>query len=211
MTIRFVCLANSIKEGGRCLAGIQLNNNNDAIIVNNGPKWIRPICKTQYAQVYTHWVTHIKLLDIVEIESTGFPKNPTYQSENLYFKDDDLKVTGKFDYNKLSNLCDDRPLIFGNWGKVLSEEEILFLDHSLLLLKVNQFEFSTKTYSDKSKVRISFFHQDIDYDFPVTDPVLANNYQQDPDLLKTAKEIYLCVSIGIGFQGQYYKLVAGVI
>jgi hypothetical protein len=40
MPTRFVCLANSFKEGGRCLAGIELDNNNNPIIENGHPKWI---------------------------------------------------------------------------------------------------------------------------------------------------------------------------
>jgi hypothetical protein len=34
MPARFVCLANSFKEGGRCLAGIELDNNNNPKIEN---------------------------------------------------------------------------------------------------------------------------------------------------------------------------------
>jgi len=41
MLTRFVCLANSFKEGGRCLAGIVLDNNNKPVIENALPKWIR--------------------------------------------------------------------------------------------------------------------------------------------------------------------------
>lgn len=211
MTIRFVCLANSIKEGGRCLAGIELNNNNEPIIGINGPKWIRPICKTQHGKIYTHWVTHIKLLDIVEIEPTGFPAKPSYQSENIFFKDEYLKVVGRFDRRRLHDLCDNHYYIFGNWGKVLSTEEIVPLNHSLLLLHVSQFNITEKISPDKKHLRLHFLYNETHYDFPITDPVFVQLYTNNADILIGIKNLYLCISIGINFHDWYYKLVAGII
>ncbi len=214
MTIRFVCLANSVKEGGRCLAGIELNTNNDAIIGINGPKWIRPICKTQHGKIYTHWVTHIKLLDIVEIELTGFPAKPSYQSENVFFKDEDLKVIGRFDRRRLHDLCDNHYYIFGNWAKALSTQEILHLDHSLLLLNVCEFKITEKIYPDnpdKKHLRLHFLYNETNYDFPITDPVFIQLYVNNAGILTGIKNLYLCISIGINFNDWYYKLVAGII
>lgn len=214
MTIRFVCLANSIKEGGRCLAGIELNNNNEPIIGINGPKWIRPICKTQHGKIYTHWVTHIKLLDIVEIESTGIPVKPSYQSENIFFKDEQLHVVGRFDRNGLDKLIDNRYYIFGNWGKALSTDEIVFLDHSLVLLHINEFHVTEKINPEdpgKKKIRLQFLYNETKYDFPVTDPVFSHLYTNNPAILNVIGSLYLCVSIGINFNGWYYKLIAGII
>ena len=214
MTTRFVCLANSIKEGGRCLAGIELNKNNEPIIVNNRPKWIRPICKTQHGKVYTHWVTHIKLLDIVEIEITGIPPKLTYQSENVFFKDDNLKIVGRFQRDKLNDLCDNHYYVFSNWGKALSTTEIESLDYSLALLKVDHFEIVEKLYADnpdKRQIRLQFGYNEITYDFPVTDPVFLQLYQNNFRILNLINSLFLCVSIGINFNGWHYKLVAGII
>lgn len=214
MTIRFVCLANSIKEGGRCLAGIQLNNNNEPIIEINGPKWIRPVCKTQHGQIYTHWVSQITLMDIVEIEITGFPLKQSFQSENAFFKDDDLKVVGRFEKDKLDALCDNHYYLFGNWGKALSIEEAAVLDHSLALINVTKFEIIEKNdmeNPDKKKIRLLFYHNETQYDFPVTDPVFLNLYRNNSRILNVVKSLFLCVSIGINFNGWHYKLVAGII
>jgi len=46
MPTRLVCLSNSNKLGGRCLAGIELDNQNNPVIIYGRPKWIRPICNT---------------------------------------------------------------------------------------------------------------------------------------------------------------------
>lgn len=214
MTIRFVCLANSIKEGGRCLAGIQLNNNNEPIIEINGPKWIRPICKTQHGKVYTYWVTHITLLDIVEIEITGYPAKPSYQSENVFFKDDDLKVVGRYERDNLNTLCDNHYYIFSNWAKALSVDEAALLNHSLILINVSKFEVIEKydiENPDKKKIRLQFSHNETKYDFPVTDPEFLKLYRNNPRILRIVKSLYLCVSIGINYKGLHYKLVAGII
>jgi len=85
MPTRFVCLANSFKEGGRCLAGIELDKNNNPIIANGRLKWVRPICNTPHGEVPTDLVAHIEVLDIIEIEVTGYPDKEDYQSENALF------------------------------------------------------------------------------------------------------------------------------
>lgn len=59
MIARFVCLANSYKEGGMCLAGFELDVNNNPILINNHPKWLRPICKTNHGEIPKHLVSHL--------------------------------------------------------------------------------------------------------------------------------------------------------
>ena len=51
MPTKFICLANSFKEGGRCIAGIELDANNIPVIIDNRPKWIRPVCNTEHGEV----------------------------------------------------------------------------------------------------------------------------------------------------------------
>jgi hypothetical protein len=121
MPTRFVCLANSFKEGGRCLAGIELDAENNPRIANGHPKWIRPICNTPHGEVHTHLVSHINILDIIEVEITNYPETNNYQSENAYFRENSLRVIGNYDSDELDRLCDNRNLIFGNRGKAVSE------------------------------------------------------------------------------------------
>jgi hypothetical protein len=85
MPTRIICLANSFKEGGRCLAGIDLDNNNQPVYENGRPKWIRPVCNTPHGEIPNHWVQLFQLLNIVEFEATE-SKAEGYQSENVAFK-----------------------------------------------------------------------------------------------------------------------------
>ncbi|MDQ6762494.1 MAG: hypothetical protein M3015_07690 [Bacteroidota bacterium] len=128
MLSRFVCLANSFKEGGRCLAGIELDNNNEPVVTGGQAKWIRPVCSTTpHGEVHTHLVAYLNLLDIIEIDVTGQPAEKNYQSENVFFAENSIKVLGRYDLENLNGICDSRNLIFGNRGKALSEEAIVNL------------------------------------------------------------------------------------
>jgi hypothetical protein len=214
MPTRFVCLANSFKEGGRCLAGIELDNNNNPIIAEGHPKWIRPICKTPHGEVPTDLVADIEILDIIEIEISGYPDEEDYQSENVFFQENSIKVIGSFAFAQLTQLCDNRGLIFGNRGKAVSDEVIKTLSYSLMLVQTNQFEVIEKIYDDNpnwSKHRLVFSYNDHKYDLPITDPVFIHDYKGDPDVLEEVKDIYLSLSLAIVHNNWHSKLVAGII
>lgn len=214
MTTRFVCLANSFKEGGRCLAGIELDSNNNPIFANSHPKWVRPICNTLHGEVHTHLVSHLKTLDIIEIETTKHPDVINYQSENVFFNENWIDVIGRYDNNQLNSLCDDRDLIFGNRGKAVSEEKICNMRYSLMFIKINQFEVIEKSYNDspnRSKTRLVFLFKDNKYDLPITDPVFLHRYQLNPDYLSDHNQLFVSLSLSVEWLGWYYKLIAGIL
>jgi hypothetical protein len=215
MPTRMVCLANSFKEGGRCIAGIELDNENKVVLQNGRPKWIRPVCSTPHSEVPNSIAEPFKLLDIIELEITERrPEN--YQSENVLFKEKSIRKTGVFNKNLLVNYCDNTKYIFSTSYASLSEEVISQLDHSLLLIKLNSFEIIEKPneqHPDKPKYRFVFTHNNIKYDFPITDPSFLKRYQKSKDFIKEITEVILCLSLGIKFPPteRYYKLVAGII
>ena len=214
MLIRFVCLANSFKEGGRCLAGIELDNSNNPKFENGRPKWVRPICNTIHGEVHTYLVAHVHLLDIVEINVTGYPLEKTHQTENVLFREVSMNVLGRFKAHDLYELCDNRNMIFGNTGKAVSEDDIVALSYSLLLISVDRFEVVEKMYAQKAermKLRLLFTYKGTEYDLPITDPIFINNYQRDPVFTQGIANAYLCLSLAIPFNDWYYKLVPGII
>ena len=213
MPTRFICLANSFKEGGRCLAGIELDANNIPVSVHGKPKWIRPIGNTLHGEVPTHLAAALNILDIIEIEITG-KQQENYQSENVLFRENTISVIGRFSQDNLSALCDNRRFIFENRGKAVSEEAITRLNYSLMLIRTNQFEVIEKTYEDtpnRAQHRLVFTYNDNQYDFPVTDPVFLHRYQTNPDFIEKFNEAFLCLSLGVAWKDWYYKLVAGII
>ncbi|MBD0365627.1 MAG: hypothetical protein M3342_08680 [Bacteroidota bacterium] len=212
MPTRFVCLANSFKEGGRCLAGIELDQQNKPVMMNGRPKWIRPICNTPHCEVPTHLVAHLRMLDIIEIEVTGNP-NTDYQCENALFRESSIRRIGKFEKENLKALCENPFTIFNNRGNAVSRDAIKSLNHSLLLIHTDHFAIAERTYEDtkKKQTRLVFTHRGNQYNFPITDPVFLRFYQADPEFMEGINQLFLCLSLGVAWQDWYYKLVAGII
>lgn len=213
MVSRFICLANSLKRGGRCIAGILLDENNQPVLENGQPKWIRPITRTDHGELPENFTRHIKLLDIVETEITGYPEGTHHQGENAFFKEGSLCVKGTFEKENLVLLCDNRDRIFGGKGKAVPAEDICELGHSLVLVKTPIFNFTEKCYNDspKKQVRAVFTYHANEYDFPVTDPVFLSEFKQNKEFFNTHKRAYLCLSLGINWENWHYKLAAGII
>lgn len=215
MKTTFICLANSYKEGGRCVAGIECHNGIPLWNDNDKPRWIRPVsADTPHGEIDSRLTYKLKLLDIIEIDATE-PAPEGYQVENVLFNPDHIKIKGVFSTHDLAELCDQyQPCLFGNTGKSVTEKESMQLFESLTLIKVVDFQFSEKIYlekKDKPNVRLHFMFNDVRYNFPVTDPVFLRERQFDKEFLKNAPELYLCLSLGILHEGLHYKLVAGII
>jgi hypothetical protein len=214
MPTRFVCLANSYKEGGRCVAGIELDHDNNPKTKNGNPKWIRPICNTLHGEIPTDLVAQLNLLDIIEIETTDFPEEKNYQSENIYFSEDSIKVVGRLDSEKLQSLLDNRRLIFDSRGKAMSEEFVESLSYSLMFIKTNDFQIISKNQDERSKkpqVRMLICYHQNEYDLPITDPVFLHKYQVNRNFIHQYNEANLCVSVSIPWNNWHYKLIAGII
>nr|DAQ00681.1 MAG TPA: hypothetical protein [Caudoviricetes sp.] len=205
--VRIVCLANSFKLQGRCLAGILLDDNNIPIKPNI---WIRPISKTEHGEVDTAIVSHINLLDIIELEVSDFIDKNNYQSENVYFTDNSIRKIGQLDKNYLDGMIETNFLIFGNKGKAISKDDISFLKNSLMFIRTDSYEVVLDSFQGKEKIKISFQYKDIHYDkITITDPFFIYEYRQNK--FSNIKPIYLSLSVGREYNDWYTKLVVGVI
>lgn len=205
--IRFVCLANSVKLGGRCIAGIELDNRNNPRIQSGHPKWIRPISEMEHGEVDINLVSHVNLLDIVEIEITNSPEEASYQSENAYFNRNSITRIGNLNMDLLDNLCSQKLLLFENKGKAVSEAVINDLSYSLMLIKTDQF----KVVLLDSKLRMFFSYERHEYNLPITDPSFIIAYEKNKELLEDKDYLYLCISLAVEHNGWHSKLIAGII
>jgi len=212
MRTTFICLANSKKENGRCIAGIELKNG-EPLLSDGKLKWLRPVCKTTHGEVPLDLVSHIKLLDIVEIEILN--KVPDgFQSENLLFDAKSITVIGTFSINRINQLYNNSvKFIFGNKGTAVPESEIDFIFNSLMIVQVNKYEIVEKSsayYTNKQQIRIKFSYNQNQYDFPITDLAFCNQYKLNNNIfIKTP--IYLTLSLAVNHNGWHSKLVAGII
>ena len=216
----FVCLANSRKYSGRCIAGIELCYRSDGRlhIVENAqhqPQWIRPISQSDFGELASHWVRHIKLGDLVELEVTeGGCLQNSYQSENVYFEKDSLKVVEKLQltYERLEKLAIRLPTpLFGCRNRAIPIERTSGLYESLTFVKVQKPCLRWRDeIGQRPQERLNFIYNDSEYDLALTDIEFVEKYMADNDVLQKANETYLTVSLSMPYDRKLYKLAAGV-
>lgn len=215
MKKRFVCLANSYKEQGRCVAGIELDAKGNIIIEDGKPKWIRPVSAEGHGEVSSNLVSGIGLLDILEMDVTEECPDG-HQSENVFFDEKSIERVGTLSKGKLNKASEESKYIFATRYSSLSEEVIEKLSHSLMLIETDNFEIIEKPNEQKPKypkIRLKFSYNGFEYDLPITDPDFQKRYWKNPKILSKINSIKLCLSLGVKFSGtnRYYKLVAGII
>jgi len=221
---RIICLANSIKWHGRCIAGLRMD----------GGGWIRPVSddiRNKGAlfppQYMTEDGTEIRPLDIIE---TNFIKhNPKpYQPENW--------LIGKSAWKKIITPNEDEvltilrtnihhdPFLFGNnTDRILVStfaESSAGLSLALVEPKNLSLEITTSYYGHR-QIRAHFYLGRYYYNLAVTDPFWKEHLnalsQGSYPFFKLANierddKVLLTISLGEPLADGYcYKLVAGVI
>jgi hypothetical protein len=218
-TKQFVCLANSVKTGGRCIAGKVVTGK------TFGP-WLRPISNRPTAEVMTTEYmygdnTSPQLLDILEVQ-LGEPKPHAHQTENYLIEAVRWKKAGTASYASLAAMLDNKPTLWGSgastYGGIndcISPEEAATFDHSLLLIKPANMviRVGTEGYMYRKRVvRAVFTYGTTQYALKVTDPLA------DAAFLKMTDDEYpidafLCVSLTEPYEKdkRCHKLAAAII
>jgi len=212
--MRIVCLANSFRTGGFCIGGVKLNSKNTPQFSNNRPIWIRPISDLTHREISQNIGRKISLLDIIEFEEIkSTPLN--HQVEDYLIKENTIKIVGKFIKGEINSLCDNNNfnLLFGNKGKAVPQETISELKHSLMLIRLNEYEVYDKIYKDKPypKQRIKLNYNNVEYDFPITDPDFIYNYKSNKNYISNTEILFVTISLTASLDNWYYKLAAGII
>lgn len=215
-TIIIRCLSNSLKEGGRCIAGIQFNPITSRFLWYKKSKkfvWIRPVCKTAHEQVPNNIAKNIKIGDIIEFKyDLNYSRND-YQTENRLIINDELKIIenkslSKLELEKLSKY--NYPFIFGDSKRSIEKNKIISINYSLMLVKVTNPVVLVSNYHGNMKHRLRFRYKNNDYNLPITDDVFILKYLRDESILNNKNEIYLIASIGVEFNSAYWKLIATI-
>ena len=135
----FICLANSYKRGGRCVAGVEIMYDTSgewSVVRNNDgtPRWVRPIANTTYGEIPVVDAAKIKYFSIVKLtDVTPCPKE--IHIEDVYYShmsvcgvvSPNLDVLNQF-VDKIHNL------IFFNRGRAIPVDSHLFNAYSLMLI-----------------------------------------------------------------------------
>ena len=211
-----LCLANSKKYGERCIAGVELLPNEAGQYfpkkINGMPIWLRPVTGDEHGQVPAKLVRDISVGDILEMKCLGgCPAG--YQAENIFFEKKSLRVVRRAELTKkhLGQLAENHGrYIFGNSGPCLDDEEIAHIARSLILIKTREVKpYFCTPYN--TKPRLKFLYKKNWYNFPITDVNFIDRMQENPALLDGVGEVFLTVSLGVRFEGKYWKLAAGII
>ena len=218
---RVVCLANSRKMAGRCVAGKEISERGHA------GSWIRPVSNRENESVSERERCYAdgaepELLDVIEVPLFN-PKPKTYQQENwLLNPSRQWRKVGQAAWDDLAQLADPDARLWtngfnsrGGENDQVPEDIATAHNTSLRLLRVADL---TVTVSEPSRpsanypiLRGRFTHCDETYCFRVTDPVSESGsvdlrYGEYP-----VGERYLTVSLGEPFEGNAYKLIAAII
>ena len=209
---RLVCLANSIRHDGRCVAGIDLDTG----------EWVRPVPPggggIPYQRTCINGQT-VELLDVVEIGITNTNPGTKYQCENREMRDRPWKLLDKMEPQDILQYCDDTTPILHTDADRVSPEVLEALDPdewtSLHLVRARRLSFA-HDYFNPQRWRAHF--QDSAgnmYSLKVTDPVASNSLRQGD---KFDKQSILTVSLVEPWAPSdgslpelCYKLVAAVI
>ncbi len=218
---RIVCLANSRKLSGRCVAGREWDGKRAGV-------WIRPVSAREHEEVSEKEREYEdgsdpRLLDIIDVPLIE-PRPKTFQQENWLLDDQRYWVrAGRLSWNDLAGLEDRRDALWingHNTGSGLNDriplEEATPLRSSLRLLRVPKIELRVFAPGEafgnrKRRVQGHFEHLGTQYGLWATDPLIERTYLAKQDGTYRLGESYLTVSLGEPHDGYCYKLVAAII
>ena len=219
---RIICLANSRKISGRCVAGKEIA---DSRIQG----WIRPVSVRATGELSEEERryedgTDPKLLDVIDIWMRE-PKPHGFQTEN-HVIDDNLywALVRKATPAELAAsvdaaggpLWDNQSSSYNGQHDRVEETAAIRHGNSLRLIHVNDLALSVGVEgaefgNAKRKVRGRFSLHGAHYLLSVTDPLIERRFFLGANGQYEIGPATLCISLGDPYQGYAYKLIAGVI
>ena len=222
MDIEFICLANSWRESGRCVAGIR----------TDGAGWIRPVSATGGGRLTQADYTYdngqpARVLDVIRVSVAEHSPLP-HQPENWTLEDRSWVLIEKINPAEAGGHLDSHltrgPALFGDLRRYLEYETIVAhpVSDSLALVEPEALVWQVNTYANAPKPRASFTLSGADWNLPVTDPEWTGPIKQlGPGTHpKTAlgigsrDRILFAISLAgpMAIQNQNcYKLIAGIV
>lgn len=220
-TLDMVCLANSWKHGGRCIAGKVYGGN------RNGD-WIRPVSPTvghrqiTFAQMNYGNSQFAQILDIIRIEFT-VPEPDTFQRENLIISGSRWVKLGRLDQRNINQLIDTPNALWSNgddseYGtndKISGHRIALDNPSSLVMVHPDRGLLTVtvaKEREDKTKIRLHFSYNGVKYALTTTD-LWAQEYFRGRGLGNYEMQNIQAMTISLGepfANGNTTKIVAEI-
>ncbi len=218
---RIVCLANSRKISGRCIAGREFDGGRVGA-------WIRPVSAREHEEISENERQYEdgsdpKVLDIIDVPlAEARPK--LFQQENWLIDADECWVrVGRSNWDQLAKLEDASESLWTNGyhtANGLNDQIPLVvaanLNTSLRFIHIDGGEIHVMRIASpfgpaRRRVQGRFQYGGQHYSLWVTDPVIERAYLAKPDGRYPLGESYLTISVGEPFNENCYKLVAAII
>jgi len=197
-----VVFANSIKHHKHCVAGKCVQTK----------QWIRPVSDVSGTELTNEQATYtnkygqyiVKPMQKIEMNFQSHAPIP-HQPDNYLIDNSKWQQRFKIEESDLGQYLDKPESLWGScnfilYNQIASREVVI--SQSLYLI---QTENLILYKPEENKRRAKFNYNDIQYDFPVTDP----NFDKITSEGKSTSGI-LCISLGEEFNGNCYKIVATV-
>lgn len=213
-----VCLANSRKRGGRCIAGLTCKGADDWA-------WIRPVSSHGTGELNSERFyedgSEPQLLDLIDL-SLLRPKPLGCHAEDILMNSSKLwHKRGSFTYRDVlekipmsstSLWINGRDTAHG-LNDEMDERSAARLTSSLKLICPDTLTMTSTEENAKRKVRGEFSHGNSLYRFAITDPSIEDEFSRyERGAERIVLKPLLCISISMVFERTraYYKLIAGV-
>jgi hypothetical protein len=221
-TKTIVCLANSWKLGGRCIAGKE--------VVGNGSHfgaWLRPVSSNPTGEIHEEHTmddgAKPALLDLIEIPLESHTPHLFQHENHRVAAGKAWRKVGRIDFGRVRAAVDDQSGLLwvngfhtsnGYNDKILAKE-FDDLSGSLRLVKPTKIRLESRTEMSggeaKPALRAHFWIDGWEYRLKVTDPGAARRVPLGTDLELNPDETLLCISLSEPFHDATFKLVAAVI
>lgn len=216
--MEIICLANSLKHQGRCIAGIDPTSG----------QWVRPVSYLDDGRIplgnSSIPVEQISILDRVTIPIDRYQKKHGYEVENIRYQNQLWQITGTASIVQLLRYRE-LSLLYPDYGKAIPFQFLKSIDpvRTLQLIEVTAFScykddrHQGSQWSDRDKwrgiIRDSQYGLQT-YHLSITDPVAIEKLKQGKPL---SSHCLLCLSLSQPWHPDpnhelfCYRLIAGIV
>ena len=212
---RIICLAKSWRPGGYCIAGRE-------ILYGRVKSWIRPV---GYDEAVPVWASkyrngsELKLLDIADVGLLDFIPIDHQQENWLLNTNQKWIYRGRFNKKLLVRLCDEPETLWENghstsrgMNDYVPYEDAKHEKDSLRLIRVDHLTLLVfGANSNRTRVQGHFRYNGTEYKLWVKDVQYEDEYVNHSDGNHPIGECYLTISLAGNYEGNCYKLIAGII
>lgn len=217
---QIVCLANSRKRGGHCVAGKECAH-------DGSWSWVRPVSARPDEELSERERQYLdggepQLLEVIDVPLRRARPRACQVENWLIDSKRRWKRVDQAGWDTLRLLADDPETLWLNGASTynglndrVGEGDAASLAGSLVLLHLEDLKLfvsapGAKFGDSTRRVQASFTNRGVPYRLRVTDPVVEQTYLARRDGNFPIGECFATISLSEPFQGYRYKLVAGL-